>query len=161
MNDPIKRHIARRLVRQRVKIHEGLEHVLTTNSAQILQEFLQGAAISIVRITAKRPRQTQRIYYNVTSAHDPKWVQERLDILAPKLRSQLATRVNFGKTPKIRFVPHRETQAQKRAQLWKHARKILAEETPGGGSYRAHAPLKAPRWEAIRHIGRARPSRNR
>ena len=31
--------------------------------------------------------------YNLTSDHDPEWVQRQLNILAPKLRSQLAVNV--------------------------------------------------------------------
>merc|ERR1719454_748357 len=69
ITDPIQRHVQRRLVRQRVKIHAGLEEVLTKNSAQVLYEFLKGVAISIVRITAPRPRATQEIHYHLTSDH--------------------------------------------------------------------------------------------
>merc|ERR1711953_36491 len=100
--------------------------------AQILFEFLQGVAISIVRISAQRPRQTQLIYYNLTSDHDPVWVQRQLDVLAPKLRSQLAVKVNLGQTPNIRFVPHARTEESKRSYLWRFARAIKPQIPPGG-----------------------------
>merc|ERR1712113_440836 len=122
VTDPIKRHVQRRLLRQRPKIQFGLEEVLTHNTAQILYEFLRGVAISIVRISAQRPRQTQEIHYNLTSEHDPAWVQRQLDVLAPKLRSQLAVKVNLGQTPNIRFVPNARTEESKRSYLWKFAK---------------------------------------
>merc|ERR1712190_536080 len=134
VTDPIKRHVQRRLLRQRPKIHYGLEQILTDNSAQILFEFLKGVAISIVRVRAKRPRQTQEIYYNLTSDHDPAWVQRQLDILAPKLRSQLALKVNMGQTPNIRFVPQVKSEEVKRSHLWPTAVRIQ-ENTPIGGGY--------------------------
>jgi len=124
ITDPIKRHVQRRLVRQRVKIHAGLEEVLTHNTAQILFEFLKGVAISIVRVRAKRPRQTQELLYNLTSDHDPAWVQQQLNILAPKLRSQLAINVNMGMTPDIRFVPAVPRQLNRRKHLARLARQI-------------------------------------
>merc|ERR1712190_661290 len=133
VTDPIKRHVQRRLLRQRPKIHYGLEQILTDNSAQILFEFLKGVAISIVRVRAKRPRQTQEIYYNLTSDHDPVWVQRQLDILAPKLRSQLALKVNMGQTPNIRFVPEAQVREQKRDFLWKFANAIKQNIPAGGG----------------------------
>lgn len=133
VTDPIKRHVNRRLVRQRVKIHAGLEDVLTRNTAQILYEHMGGVAISIVKVFAKRPRQTQEIHYNLSSDHDPAWVQKQLDILAPKLRSQLAVKVNMGQTPNIRFVPHVSAREIRRAYLYKFARKITKEVPVGGG----------------------------
>lgn len=135
INDPIKRHVHRRLVRQRRKIHEGLEEVLTRNSAQILYEFMKGVAISIVKIRAPRPRATQEIYYNLSSDHDPAWVQRQLEILAPKLRSQLAVSVNMGQTPNIRFVPNAMFQEEKKSYLWGLARTIK-NDIPGGGDHR-------------------------
>lgn len=133
ITDPIKRHVQRRLLRQRVKIHSGLEEVLTRNSAQILFEFLRGVAISIVRIRAKRPRQTQEVVYALTSDHDPQWVQKQLDTLAPKLRSQLAVNVNMGQTPNIKFVPQEPLQTTRRAHLYRFARRIQ-EEIPVGSN---------------------------
>lgn len=133
ITDPIKRHVERRLLRQRVKIHGGLEEVLTANSSQILFEFLQGAVVSIVRVRAKRPRQTQEIVYNLTSDHDPEWVQKQLDVLAPKLRSQLAVNVNMGQTPNIKFVPQTPHQTRRRSDLFKMARQIQDETPVGSG----------------------------
>jgi len=134
VNDPIQRHVHRRLVRQRVKIHTGLEEVLTRNSAQILYEHLGGVSISIAKVFARRPRQTQQIQYNLTSDHDPAWVQKQLDIVAPKLRSQFAVKVNMGQTPNIRFVPYVPVREVRRSYLYQFARKIEKEVPVGGGA---------------------------
>lgn len=133
ITDPVKRHIQRRLVRQRSKIQGGLEPLLSSMNSQMANEFLRGAAISIVRIRAKRPRQTQDVYYNLTSDHDPDWVHRQLSILAPKLRSQLALSENMGQTPKIRFVPQAQSQERRRANLWRSARRIQRQIPVGGG----------------------------
>lgn len=133
VTDPIQRHIEKRLLRQRPGIHMGLEDVLTFTSSQILHEFLQGVAISVVRVHAQRPRATQDIYYNLSSDHDPAWVQRQLDILAPKIRSMLALKINMGQTPNIRFVPNQAVQESKRAYLWAFAKQIRAQVPPGGG----------------------------
>ncbi|CAE7811199.1 unnamed protein product [Symbiodinium sp. CCMP2592] len=133
ITDPIQRHVKRRLVRQREKIHEGVEATLHVNSAQIMHEHLKGAAVSIVRIRAKRPRSTQEIQYNLTSDHDPEWVQRQLNILAPKLRSQLAVNVNMGQTPNIKFVPYAKSQEVRRKYLWRFAKAIQNQIPVGGG----------------------------
>lgn len=132
VTDPIKRHVHRRLLRQRVVIYDGLEEALTNNSAQVLYEFMRGVAVSIVRVQASRPRATQNIYYNLTSDHDPKWVETQLNILAPKLRSQLALSKNLGMTPNIRFIPQITGEEQRRKHLWKFAKQI-GEQIPVGG----------------------------
>jgi hypothetical protein len=41
----------------------------------------------------ERAFQVQYLRYNLTSDHDPDWVQRQLNILAPKLRSQFALKV--------------------------------------------------------------------
>ncbi|CAE7902797.1 unnamed protein product [Symbiodinium sp. KB8] len=133
ITDPIQRHVKRRLVRQREKIHEGVEATLHVNSSQIMHEHLKGAAVSIVRIRAKRPRSTQEIQYNLTSDHDPDWVQRQLNILAPKLRSQLAVNVNMGQTPNIKFVPYAKSQEVRRKYLWRFAKAIQNQIPVGGG----------------------------
>ena len=43
------------------------------------------------------------VFFRVTSGHDPAWVQQRLETLAPKLRSQVAVALNLGYTPELRF----------------------------------------------------------
>jgi len=134
ITDPIQRHINRRLIRQRVKIQTGLEDIFTFSTAQILHEFMKGVAISIVKVRAKRPRQTQEIYYNLTSSHDPEWVQKQLNILAPKVRSLFAVKVNMGQTPDIRFIPYATTQEVKRAYLWRFAQRI-ENQIPAGGTF--------------------------
>lgn len=133
VNDPLKRHIQRRLVRQRSKIMSGLEPLMSSMNSQMANEFLRGAAVSIVRITATRPRQTQHVYYSLTSDHDPEWVRKQLNILAPKIQSQLALKENMGQTPRIRFVPQAESQERKRANLWRSARRIQRQIPVGGG----------------------------
>lgn len=132
ITDPKERHVDRRLVRQRVKIQRGLEEILTNNTAQILYEFLRGVSVSIVKVKAKSPRATQDIVYQLTSDHDPEWVRAQLNILAPKLRSQFALKVNMGQTPAIRFVPYVAPQEVRREYLWEFARRIQR-ETPVGG----------------------------
>lgn len=132
ITDPIQRHVQRRLVRQRAKIHAGLEELLTRNDAQILCEFLKGVAVSIVKVRAKRPRATQQIHYSLSSHHDPEWVQKQLDILAPKLRSQFAVKVNMGQTPNIRFVPVVRGQDIRRKYLWGFSRRLQQAIPPGG-----------------------------
>jgi len=134
ITDPIERHVSRRLVRQRVKIHAGLEDILTRNTAQILYEFLKGVSISVVKVRAKTPRATQQIYYSISSDHDPAWVQRQLDVLAPKLRSQLAVKVNMGQTPNIRFVPYVQAEEVRREHLW-HFAKQIQDSTPLGGGF--------------------------
>ncbi|CAK9005739.1 unnamed protein product [Durusdinium trenchii] len=151
--DPIQRHVHRRLVRQREKIHAGLEGFLSHNSAQLLYEHLGGAAVSIVRIRAKRPRCTQEIQYNLTSDHDPDWVQRQLNIAAPKLRSQFALKVNMGQTPNIKFVPYSESQEVKRRYLWRFA-KAIKDGIPAGGF-----GTKLPATEAISRLRSAVTSR--
>eukprot|EP00929_Paragymnodinium_shiwhaense_P000084 TRINITY_DN10022_c0_g2_i1.p1 TRINITY_DN10022_c0_g2~~TRINITY_DN10022_c0_g2_i1.p1 ORF type:complete len:496 (-),score=105.18 TRINITY_DN10022_c0_g2_i1:16-1410(-) len=130
--DPIKRHVHRRLLRQRTKIYKGLEEALTKNSAQMLHEHLGGAAISIVRVSARRPRQTQWIHYALSTDHDPDWVQRKLDIAAPKLRSALALSENMGQTPNIQFVPHAPAVEGRKDRLWRMARALRARVPPGG-----------------------------
>lgn len=132
VTDPIQRHVQRRLVRQRVKIHAGMETFLTRNTAQILYEHLGGAQVSIVKVRAKRPRATQQLHYSLTSDHDPEWVQRQLDTLTPKLRSQFAVRMNPGQTPDMRFVPVVRAQDIRRKGLWRSARKVLRAIPPGG-----------------------------
>ncbi|CAJ1350851.1 unnamed protein product [Effrenium voratum] len=134
--DPIQRHVHRRLVRQRVKINQGLETFLTQNSAQLLYEHLGGAAVSIVRICAKKPRATQEIQYSLSSNHDPEWVQRQLNIAAPKLRSQLALKVNLGQTPRIKFVPYTQSQEVRRRYIWQFAKAIQDRIPVGGGGKR-------------------------
>jgi len=134
VTDPIKKHVARRLVRQRTVIHKNLEEFLTRNNAQILYEFLQGVSVSIVKIRAKRPRATQNIFYTLTSDHDPEWVQRQLNILAPKLRSQLALKVNMGTTPNLRFVPYTEATEVRREYLWEFAKRVKL-SVPGGAAF--------------------------
>jgi len=139
VTDPLKRHVWKRLVRQRSEIYKGMETVLTRNSAQVLQDFLKGAAISIVKIRALKPRATQTIYYNLTSDHDPDWVKKQLKIVTPKLRSQFAVKVNPGQVTNFRFVPYDDSKKVKRRYLWRFGREA-SESIPVGGDLSDRAP---------------------
>lgn len=101
--DPLKRHLQRRRVRVALLLQQYLEEFLSCNSAQIILDHLGGAAVSIERVTAPSTRGVHDVYVRVTSDHDKNWVQKQLDILTPKLRSQLAVRVNYGYTPELKF----------------------------------------------------------
>jgi hypothetical protein len=101
--DPLKRHLKRRNVRVSLLLQQYLEEILSCNTAQIIVDHLKGAAISIDRIDSPTTRGRHDVFVRVSSDHDRKWVQERLDVVAPKLRSQLAVRVNYGYTPELKF----------------------------------------------------------
>lgn len=141
--DPIKKHVRKRLLRQRALITKGLEEFLTKNTAQILYEHLGGVQVSISRIWGERPKSTQNIYYHLLSDHDPEWVRRQLNIATPKIRSQFALKVNMGMTPNFRFVPHPFSKEVKRAHLWPRARAII-QETPLGGGHGSDIPKTLP-----------------
>ena len=103
VTDPLKRHLKRRNIRVSLLLQQYLEELLSCNTAQIVVDHLKGAAISIDRIESPTTRGRHDVYVRVSSDHDRKRVQERLDIVAPKLRSQLALRVNYGYTPELKF----------------------------------------------------------
>jgi len=103
VTDPLKRHLKRRNVRVSLLLQQYLEEILSCNSAQIVIDHLKGAALSIDRIESPTTRGRHDVFVRVTSDHDKKWLQEKLDVLAPKLRSQLAVRVNYGYTPELKF----------------------------------------------------------
>jgi hypothetical protein len=102
--DPLKRHLNRRRVRVALLMQQYLDELLTSNSAQIIIDHLGGAAISVERVSAPSTRGVHNVFVRVSSPHDPKWVAEKLDILTPKIRSQLAVRVNYGYTPELKFI---------------------------------------------------------
>lgn len=145
ITDPIQRHVNRRLIRQRAKIHMGLEEFLYRNSAQILYEHLGGAQVSIVKIKARKPRSTQLVHYSLLSDHDPEWVQKQLDTLTPKLRSQFALKVNMGMTPRMRFVPFTREQDVRRKYIWGFARRLQRHVAPGAGYESTAAAAAAAR----------------
>ena len=103
VTDPLKRHLERRRVRVALLLHQYLEEFLTCNSAQIMLDHLGGASVSIDRVTAPSTRGRHEVYVRLSSNHDKAWVQKQLDVLTPKLRSQLAVRVNYGYTPELKF----------------------------------------------------------
>ena len=103
ITDPLKRHLARRRVRVALLMQQYLEELLTCNSAQIIVDHLRGAAISVDRVIAPSTRGVHDVFVRVSSDHDRKWIQKQLDVLTPKLRSQLALRVNYGYTPELKF----------------------------------------------------------
>ncbi|CAK0800070.1 unnamed protein product, partial [Prorocentrum cordatum] len=89
--------------------------------------FLPSSSLSFLAAPRARPAGS------LTSSHDPAWVQRQLEVLAPKLRSQLATKVNMGQTPNIKFVPQAASQELKREYLWQFAKKLQDETAAGGG----------------------------
>ena len=101
--DPIKRHIERRKERIQVLMRQVIEEILSHNSTQILEGMLGGASVSVVRIESDNFRKRQMIYVTVSSEHDKEWVLKQLNITAPKLRSQLAVKLNLGHTPELAF----------------------------------------------------------
>ena len=103
ITDPMKRHLKRRNVRVSLLLQQYLEELLSCNTAQIVVDHLKGAAVSIDRIESPTTRGRHDVYVRVSSDHDRNWVQQRLDVVAPKLRSQLALRVNYGYTPELKF----------------------------------------------------------
>ena len=103
ITDPLKRHLNRRRVRVSLLLQQYLEEILTCNSAQVLLDHLGGAGVSVDRVVAPSTRGVHNVYVRVSTDHDPKWVQQKLNVLAPKLRSQLAVRVNYGYTPELKF----------------------------------------------------------
>jgi ribosome-binding factor A len=103
ITDPLKRHLTRRKVRVALLMQQYIEELLSCNSAQIIVDHLGGAAISVDRVVAPSTRGVHDVYVRISSDHDRKWVQKQLDILTPKLRSQLAVRVNYGYTPELKF----------------------------------------------------------
>ena len=103
LTDPLKRHLQRRRVRVSLLLHQYLEEFLSCNTAQVLIDHLGGASISVERVMAPSTRGVHDVFVRVTSNHEKDWVQKQLEILAPKLRSQLAVRVNYGYTPELKF----------------------------------------------------------
>jgi ribosome-binding factor A len=103
ITDPLKRHLQRRTVRVALLMQQYLEELFTCNSAQIIIDHLGGAAISVERVVAHSTRGVHDVYVRITSDHDREWVRKQLEVLAPKIRSQIATRVNYGYTPEFKF----------------------------------------------------------
>jgi ribosome-binding factor A len=84
-------------------MQQYLEELFTCNTAQIILDHLGGAALSVEKVTAPSTRGVHDVYMRLSSNHDQAWVQKKLDILTPKIRSQLAVRVNYGYTPELKF----------------------------------------------------------
>jgi ribosome-binding factor A len=103
VTDPLKRHLNRRRVRVSLLMQQYLEELFTCNTAQIILDHLGGAALSVEKVTAPSTRGVHDVYMRLSSNHDQAWVQKKLDILTPKIRSQLAVRVNYGYTPELKF----------------------------------------------------------
>jgi ribosome-binding factor A len=103
ITDPLKRHLQRRRVRVSLLMQQYLDELFTCNSAQIILDHLGGATISVDRVVAPSTRGVHDVYLRVSSDHPRDWIQKQLDILAPKIRSQIAVRVNYGYTPEFKF----------------------------------------------------------
>ena len=119
--DPLKRHLTRRRVRVALLMQQYLDELFTSNSAQIIIDHLGGAAISVERVTAPSTRGVHNVFVRVSSPHDPKWITKQLDILTPKIRSQLAVRVNYGYTPELKFIVLDEVSKFHKSRLLKLA----------------------------------------
>jgi ribosome-binding factor A len=117
VTDPLKKHLKRRNVRVSLLIQQYLEELLTCNTSQILLDHLNGAAVSIDRISSPSTRGRHDVYIRVSSDHDKKWVEEKLNVLAPKLRSQIALRVNYGYTPEFKFIVVHDTDKFNKKRL--------------------------------------------
>ncbi|CAD7928424.1 unnamed protein product [Amoebophrya sp. A25] len=107
--DPILRHIEKRKTRLNQLLTGHLEAFLTNNSSQILHSFLEGAQVTVLRVTARNPKGVHEVHYQLSQVPEQRsiqWVRERLDTLAPKLRSQIAVKLQLGYTPELRFVHH-------------------------------------------------------
>lgn len=103
ITDPLKRHLQRRRVRVALLMQQYLDELFTCNSAQIILDHLGGAAISVERVVAPSTRGVHDVYVRVSSDHPRDWILKQLDILTPKIRSQIAVRVNYGYTPEFKF----------------------------------------------------------
>ena len=103
ITDPLRRHLQRRRVRVMLLMQQYLEELFTCNSAQIILDHLKGASISVERVVAPSTRGVHDVYVRLSSSHDPKWISKQLETLSPKIRSQIATRVNYGYTPEFKF----------------------------------------------------------
>ena len=120
--DPIKRQIAMRKVRIQTLIQQNVDECLSHNTSQILGQMLDGASVSVVKIEAENFRKTQNVHVTVTSDHDPEWVINRLNMIAPKLRSQLALRLNLGHTPELKFLLSADPKKFDKKRLLRMAR---------------------------------------
>ncbi|CAD7949320.1 unnamed protein product [Amoebophrya sp. A120] len=126
--DPILRHIEKRKTRMNQLLVAHLEGFLTNNSSQILHSFLENARITLLRVDARNPKGVHDVYYQIAELplnRSREWVQERLDTLAPKLRSQLAVKLQLGYAPELRF-KHQAFAVPKQNRQRLH--RILAKE---------------------------------
>lgn len=133
--DPIKQHVYRRNVRLNSMLCSHIEQFLTMNTSQVLHEMLEGASITIVGIRADGPRAAHTVYFQCASippGRDKHWVEERMDVLAPKLRSQIATKLQLGYTPELRFkIVHHALKTQSRQRLFRIVKKIQNQKAQG------------------------------
>eukprot|EP00400_MALV-I_sp_L67-5_P001169 gene1169-217_t len=130
--DPIQRHVERRKVRVGAMLRANLEQLLSCNTTQILHDHLGEAKVSIVHLEAdKSARGTQHVYYIVVSDHDKDFVQKQMETLAPKLRHQMAVKLELGHTPAFKFHQVEKENTKERQRLWRmvqHMRKARAED---------------------------------
>ena len=127
--DPIKRQIQMRKVRIQALLKQYLEEFLSHNSSQILNEMLGGASVSVVKVESENFRKTQKVHISVgPGGPDPKWVIDRLNVLSPKLRSQLATRINLGHTPALQFQLALDTKLFDKRRLAQLAKSAVSQK---------------------------------
>jgi ribosome-binding factor A len=112
--DPIKRQIFMRKTRIQVLFKQYIEEYLHHNHAQITEDVLKGASISIEEIQSENYRKTQIIKVRILSADATedaayiKDIENRLNVVAPKIRSQICSRVKLGFVPELKFVVKEE-----------------------------------------------------
>eukprot|EP00397_Hematodinium_sp_SG-2012_P049646 GEMP01057342.1.p1 GENE.GEMP01057342.1~~GEMP01057342.1.p1 ORF type:complete len:370 (+),score=59.18 GEMP01057342.1:59-1111(+) len=133
--DPIKQHVWRRNIRLNAMLCSHIEQLLTMNTSQILHEMLEGASLTIVGIKADGPRAAHKVYFQVASlppGRDKAWVESRMETLAPKLRAQIAAKLQLGYTPELRFhLIHHALKSQSRQRLFRIAKKIQNQKAQG------------------------------
>jgi ribosome-binding factor A len=123
--DPLKRQIALRKERLQIVFKQYIDEYLVFNSSQIVNSHLDGASVSVVRVHSDNYRKTQVVTIRIQSEHKPEWVIDRLNVLAPKLRSQIAQRVNLGYMPEIKFVLGEEVRAFNKGRLLRLANEAV------------------------------------
>mmetsp|Transcript_31600 Transcript_31600/g.75757 ORF Transcript_31600/g.75757 Transcript_31600/m.75757 type:complete len:382 (+) Transcript_31600:29-1174(+) len=124
--DPWKKQAQRRRVRIGALMQAHIENIMTQNTAQILYQMLDGASISIVDVKSESKNSRHYVYYTVSgSTHSLEWVQKQLDVLAPKIRSQLALSLNLAQTPELAFRPAEDlVKTYDRPRLWRLAEQV-------------------------------------
>jgi len=133
--DPMPKHERLRVLRLSSLVQEKIEGYLTQTSSQILHEYLEGAAISVLGVDCGSKHGAHYIRYQISrmpEGRDANWVQDRLRKLVPKIRSQMAINVNLGYTPKLKFMHQAFAVPQdRRRRLMRISNKLRKEKSFG------------------------------